>query len=69
MMTKQNEKRLKIPERKIVGDIYGPVKDRTMQQFRMRTNRELEELYKQADIVKIINSERLRRTGHVNITD
>lgn len=64
-MTKQNENRLRIAERRILRGIYGPVKDNTTQQYRMRTNRELEELYSQPDIVKIIKSQRLRWAGHV----
>lgn len=64
-MTKQNENRLKIAERRILRRIYGPVKDNNTQQYRIRTNKELEELYNQPDIVKIIKSERLRWAGHV----
>ncbi|GJQ67929.1 hypothetical protein Trydic_g19328 [Trypoxylus dichotomus] len=44
--------------------IHGPVKNNTTHQHRMRTKRELEELYNQSDTVKIIKSERLR-AGHV----
>lgn len=64
-MTKQNETRLRIAERKILRSIYGPVKDETTQQYRSRKNREIEELYGQPDIIKIIKAERLRWAGHV----
>ncbi|MBV2145327.1 MAG: hypothetical protein KTM48_01095 [Wolbachia endosymbiont of Pissodes strobi] len=57
-MTKQNENRLKITERRILRRIYRPVKDNNTQQYIIRTNIELEELYNQPDIVKIIKSDK-----------
>lgn len=47
------------------GKIYGPLQDSTSNQFRIRINAEIQELYKINDIVQGNKSQRLRLPGHV----
>ena len=55
---------LRIFERKILRRIYGPVCGNNGE-WRIRTNRELEQLMKNEDIVRFIKSRRLAWMGHV----
>ncbi|PSN48468.1 hypothetical protein C0J52_11712 [Blattella germanica] len=55
---------LRIFERKILRRIYGPVCGNNGE-WRIRTNRELEQLMKNEDIVRFIKSRRLVWIGHV----
>jgi hypothetical protein len=57
------ERRLSIFERKILRRLCGPICKG--EQWRMRYGRELEELYNEPNIVKVIKSSRLRWAGHV----
>jgi hypothetical protein len=52
-------------ERKILRSIYGPVHD-TNNEWRERTNQEIEALIKEENIVRFIKSQRLAWYGHVN---
>jgi hypothetical protein len=58
-LTKQDEHRLSIFERKILRRIYGPVMDRG--RWRIRTN----QLCGEDDIVKYCKLSRLRWAGHI----
>lgn len=64
-ITKENEHKLRRFERKVLRKIYGLLYDQTTGGHRIRKNRELEELYKDPDIVKEIKSQRLKWAGHV----
>jgi hypothetical protein len=62
-MTKKEEKALLIFERKIFRRMYGPkYKDG---EWKIRTNRELEELNKRENIVKWIKGQRISWLGHL----
>ena len=63
VLSKQDEHRLSIFERKILRKIYGPVMDRGS--WRIRTNQELYQLCGENDIVKFCKLSRLRWAGHV----
>ena len=63
MLSKQDEHRLSIFERKILRRIYGPVMDRGS--WRIRTNQELYQLCGENDIVKFCRLSRLRWARHV----
>ena len=63
VLSKQDEHRLSIFERKILRRIYGPVMDRGC--WRIRTNQELYQLSCENDIVKFCKLSRLRWAGHV----
>jgi hypothetical protein len=53
----------RIFEGKIVRRIYGPINEG--ENWRIRTNKELEDMLEGADIVKFIKSLRLRWCGHI----
>jgi hypothetical protein len=65
MMKITNKDKLKIFERKILRSIYGPVQD-SNNEWRVRTNQEIEALMKEENIVRFIKSQRLAWYGHVN---
>ena len=50
-------------ERKVLRMIFGPV--RVGADYRIRTNRELKELFNDRDVAKRINIQRFRWLGHV----
>jgi hypothetical protein len=61
-MTKNDERRLSILERKILHRIYCPICER--EQWQQSYNRELEELYNKPNTVYVRKSSRLRGLGH-----
>jgi hypothetical protein len=67
VLSKQDEHRLSIFERKILRRIYGPVIDRGG--WQISTNQELYRLYDENDIVKFCKLSRLRWAGHVTRQD
>jgi hypothetical protein len=66
-MKEADMKRLIICERKIFRRIYRPVAEQAI--WRIRTNQELQELYKDLDIVADIKKESLKGTGHLDRMD
>jgi hypothetical protein len=62
-MTRNDERRLSIFERKILRRINGPICERG--QWRKTHNRESDDLYDEPNIVNVTKSNRLRWTGHV----
>jgi hypothetical protein len=66
-MTKNDDRRLSIFERKIIHRIYGPIYERGQQQ--KRSNREIEELHNEPNIVNVIKPSRLKWAGHVEQMD
>lgn len=54
---------LKLFERKVLRRIYGPVMENGV--WRIRTNREIADLYNENDIVKFIKVRRIEWLGHV----
>jgi len=67
VLSKQDEYRLSIFERKILRRIYGPEIDKG--EWRIRTNRELYQLYDEKDIVRFCKLSRLRWAGHFMLQD
>jgi len=67
VLSKQDEHRLSIFERKILRRIYGPVIDGG--RWRIRTNQELYQLCGENDVVKFCKLCRLRWAGHVICQD
>jgi hypothetical protein len=62
-MTKKEEEMLRRWERKILRGIYGAVRDG--EEWRIRTNGEIQQLYQKPDIVVEIKRARMRWAGHV----
>jgi hypothetical protein len=63
-LTRRNEKQLRIFERKILRKIFGATQDENGI-WRSRRNQELDELIRNADIVRFIKSRRMNWVGHV----
>jgi hypothetical protein len=62
-MTKKEGEALLIFERKIFRRIYGPKNENG--EWKIRTNRELEEISKRKNIVKWIKGQRISWLGHL----
>jgi hypothetical protein len=62
-MSAADENALRVFERKVLRRIYGPV--RKGERWRIRSNRELEEILKSEDTVRFVKSWRLAWLGHV----
>lgn len=67
-ISKMDESKLMVFERKILRKIFGPIKI-DEHNWRIRMNHELEELYNRPSIVGIIKSRRLGWLGHVQRMD
>jgi len=63
VLSKADELRLGVSERKILRRIYGPICEKAI--WRSRYNEELYRLYDGADLVTTIQITRLRWAGHV----
>lgn len=64
-LTKKEENRLRVFERKILRKIFGPIRDRISDEWRLLNNNEIYKLYKDSDIVAKIKAKRLKWIGHV----
>lgn len=62
-MTKKEEERLNVWERKVLRRCLGGVKEGDI--WRRRTNRELEDLYREASITQYVRAQRIRWLGHI----
>jgi len=63
-LRKNDEKKFIVFKKKVLRRIYGPVKDNITGKWRRRKNIELEALYSDEDITKVIKRRRLRWAGH-----
>jgi hypothetical protein len=63
VLSKADELRLGVFERKILGRIYGPICEGAI--WRSRYNEELYCLYDETDLVTTIRITRLRWSGHI----
>src|SRR5436190_23604898 len=63
VLTKQEEKTLEVWERKILRRIYGGAREEN--QWRRRTNQEIESIYGEPNITTRIKMQRIRWLGHV----
>jgi hypothetical protein len=62
-MSAADENALLVFERKVVRRICDPVREG--ERWRIRSNQELEEIFRGEDIVKLVKSQRLALLGHV----
>ena len=67
MLTKEDENAFSGFERKIFRSIFGAIKDRGQQGKIYKFTSELNELYKESDLVKYLKRNRFRWAGHVGI--
>ena len=62
-VTTTDANKLRVFERKIIRRIYGPLCENN--EWRIRTNAEIEDLLGQEDIIRFVKSQRLRWIGHL----
>ena len=63
-MRKNDENALLVFERKVLRKIYGPCKDEHTGEWRIRKNKELQDLYQRPSIKEDIAKRRLKWAGH-----
>ena len=63
------ENRLRMFENKVLSGIFGPRKEEVKGEWRKLHNEELNDLYCSPTIVRVIQSRKLKRAGHVESTD
>jgi hypothetical protein len=64
-LTLREEHRLRVFENRVLRGIFGPKRDEVMGQWRKLHSEELHNLYSSPDIIRQINSRRVRWEGHV----
>jgi len=61
----RDERKLRVVENMVLRRIFGPRRDEVTGEWRRLHNEELSDLYSSPNIVRVINSRRMRRAGHV----
>ena len=64
-LTLREERKLKLVENMVLRRIFGPRRDEVKREWRRLHNEELNDLYSPPNIVRVINSRRMRWAGHV----
>jgi hypothetical protein len=64
-LTLREERRLRVFENRVLRKIFGPKRDEVTREWRKLHNKELNDLYSLPNIVRVVNSRRMRWTGHV----
>jgi len=59
------ERKLRVFENMVLRRIFGPRRDEVTGEWRKLHNEELNDLYSSPNIVRVINSRRMRWAGHV----
>jgi len=63
--TKGNDKKLITFDRKVLRRIYGPYYNTSTQQYEIRHNEDLRNLFKHPNVVAFVKSKRIQWLGHV----
>jgi hypothetical protein len=61
----KREHRLRVFENRALRRIFGPKRDEVTGDWRKLHNEELHKLYPSPNIIRMITSRRMRRTGHI----
>jgi hypothetical protein len=64
-LTLREEHRLKVFENRVLGRIFGPMRDKVAGGWRKLHNQELHGLYSSLSIVMVIRARRMKWAGHV----
>ena len=64
-LTLREERRLRVFENKVLRKVFGPKRDEVTGERRKLHNKELNDLYSLPNIVRVVNSRRMRWAGHV----
>jgi len=64
-LTLRDERRLRVFENRVLRRIFGPEKDEVTGDWRKLHKEELNDLYSSPNIVRVIQSRRMRQAGHV----
>jgi hypothetical protein len=64
-LTLREEQRLRAFENRVLRRIFGPKRDETTGEWRRLHNEELNDLYLSPNSIRVINSRKMRWTGHV----
>jgi len=61
----REERRLRVFENRVLRRIFGPKTDEVTREWRILHNEELNDLYSSQYTVRVIQSRRMRRVGHI----
>jgi hypothetical protein len=64
-LTLREEHRLRVFENRVLRRIFGPKRDEVTGEWSKLHNKELHNLYSSPDIIRQVNSRRMRLAGHV----
>ena len=64
-LTLRDERRLRVFENRVLRRVFGPKRDEVTGELRKLHNEELSDLYSLPNIVRVVNSRRMRWAGHV----
>ena len=64
-LTLREERKLRVFENRVLRKIFGPRRDEVTGEWRRLYNEELNDFYPSPNIVRVINSRRMRWAGHV----
>jgi hypothetical protein len=61
----REERRLRVFENRVLRRIFGPKRDEVTGEWRKLHHEDLNDLYSSLNIIRVIQSRRMRSTGHV----
>jgi hypothetical protein len=64
-LTLRDERRLRVFEKRVLRRVFGHKRDEVTEEWRKLHNEELSDLYSLPNIVRVVNSRRMRWAGHV----